>query len=199
MSQAGVAVCVQRGYAKPTYVRENYNVRAWPGLEQVGDDVLTFEQVCSKINGYRRGDVPLAATKLTMFIDVHDKLLFYVVAAWEQDFTAYIVDYGTYPDQKRLRSTMRDATRTLGRAAPGAGKEGAVQAGIEKLTGEFLSRDWRPKRSSAVLARSPPTIRRLSTRCCASTARRSSQSTSRQWAGCRLRRRRRPAAREARR
>jgi len=39
------------------------------------------------------------------------------------------VDYGTYPDQKRLHFTMRDATRTLARAAPGAGKEGAVQAG----------------------------------------------------------------------
>ena len=32
-----VAVYVQRGYAKPTYARESYNVRAWPGLEMVCD------------------------------------------------------------------------------------------------------------------------------------------------------------------
>jgi len=34
---AEVAVYVQRGYAKPTYARETYNVRAWPGLEMVCD------------------------------------------------------------------------------------------------------------------------------------------------------------------
>jgi len=34
---AEVAVYVQRGYAKPTYARESYNVRGWPGLEMVCD------------------------------------------------------------------------------------------------------------------------------------------------------------------
>jgi len=30
-----------------------------------------------------------------------------------------------------------------GRAAPGAGLEGAIYAGLEKLTGDYLSREWR--------------------------------------------------------
>ena len=85
--------------------------------------------VPAKINGRRRGVIPIGCEHVTMFIDMQGKALFHTVLAWEDDFTGYVVDYGTYPDQKRLHFTMRDATRTLARAAPGAGKEGAVQAG----------------------------------------------------------------------
>ena len=114
-----------------------------PLVEQESDEVLTPDQVASRINGRKRGEVPLACSHVTMFIDVHDKLLFYLVAAWAPDFTGYVIDYGTYPDQRRAYFTMRDARRTLARMAPGAGKEGAIQAGMEKLTAEYLSRDWR--------------------------------------------------------
>jgi hypothetical protein len=58
-----------------------------------------------------------------MFIDVQAKLLFYVVAGWEKDFTGYVVDYGTWPDQKRPYFTLRDARHTLATAVPGAGLE----------------------------------------------------------------------------
>jgi hypothetical protein len=33
--EAQVAVCVQSKYAKPAYMVESYNVRAWPGLEMI--------------------------------------------------------------------------------------------------------------------------------------------------------------------
>ena len=72
-----------------------------------------------------------------MFIDVQAELLFYVVAAWEDDFTGYVLDYGAYPDQKRPYFTLRDARQTLATAAPGTGLEGAIYAGLETLTGEL--------------------------------------------------------------
>jgi len=50
-----------------------------------------------KLNGMKRGEVPLGANHLTMFIDVQAKLLFWLVAAWEDDFTGYVLDYGAYP------------------------------------------------------------------------------------------------------
>ena len=59
-----------------------------------------------------------------MFVDVQAKLLFYVVAAWEDDFTGYVIDYGAYPDQKRAYFTLRDAQRTLATAATGHGPGG---------------------------------------------------------------------------
>ncbi len=113
-----------------------------PATEQFEDKRLTADQVAEKITGRPRGEVPLAATRLTAFIDVHDKLLYWCVCAWEEDFTGYVIDYGTFPDQKRQYFTLRDATHTLAAAFRGAGKEGAVQAGLEKLASELLARPW---------------------------------------------------------
>jgi len=113
-----------------------------PVLEQFEDERLTAEQVAEKITGRPRGEVPLAATRVTAFIDVHDRLLYYCVCAWEEDFTGTVIDYGTFPDQRRLYFTLRDATATLAAAFRGAGKEGAVQGGLEKLAAELLARRW---------------------------------------------------------
>jgi len=115
-----------------------------PLPEAEGDcDQLTADQIAVKVNGYERAVVPLAASHLTMFIDVQGKLLFHVVVAWGDDFTGYVVDYGTYPPQGRAFFTLRDVQKTLGRAAPGAGLEGSIYAGLEQLTGEYLSCRWR--------------------------------------------------------
>jgi len=115
-----------------------------PLPEDEGDpDQLTADQIAAKVNGYARGEIPIGASHLTMFIDVQAKLLFHVVVAWEDEFTGYVVDYGTYPDQRRAYFTLRDVQKTLGRAAPGTGLEGSIYAGLEKLTGEYLPRRWR--------------------------------------------------------
>ena len=107
------------------------------------DDELTADQVAAKINRIHRGDVPVGCNHLTMFVDVQAALLFYVVAAWEDDFTGYVIDYGTYPDQKRPYFTLRDAQPTLSQVAKGAGLEGSIYAGLESLTGRCLGREWR--------------------------------------------------------
>ena len=114
-----------------------------PMQEQLHDDILTPEQVMDKVNGRPRGEAPLAATKVTLFIDVHDRLLYWCVCAWQEDFTGYVLDYGTFPDQRRPFFTMAEAQRTLGRAFPGMGTDGAIQAGLERLVAEFLAKDWK--------------------------------------------------------
>jgi len=114
-----------------------------PMQEQLHDEVLTPEQVCEKISGRSRGEAPLACTKVSMFIDVHDRLLYWCVCAWQEDFTGHILDYGTFPDQRRGFFTMADATRTLGRTFPGMGVDGAIQAGLERLVSDYLARDWK--------------------------------------------------------
>jgi len=107
------------------------------------DELLTADQVTQKLNSMKRGDVPLGADHLTMFIDVQGKLLFWLVAAWADDFTGHVLDYGSYPDQKRRYFTLRDATRTLQLVAKGAGLEGAIYAGLEAVTNDLLGREWR--------------------------------------------------------
>ncbi len=114
-----------------------------PMQEQVHDDLLRPEQVMEKINGRARGEVPLAATRLTMFIDVHEKLLYWCICAWEENFTGYVVDYGTFPEQSQGYFTMYQARRTLGRAFPGMGGDGAIRAGLERLISTQLGRDFK--------------------------------------------------------
>ena len=114
--------------------------------EQVDEDELTADAIAAKVNGLTRGTVPMGCDHLTMFIDVQQKLLFYLVAAWESAFTGYVIDYGTWPDQRRPEGsyfTLRDAKVTLAMKAPKAGLEGSIYAGLEALTGELLSREWR--------------------------------------------------------
>jgi hypothetical protein len=107
------------------------------------DDLLGADQIAAKVSGHARGDLPIGCTRLTMFVDVQGKALFYLVAAWEDDFTGYVIDYGTEPDQKAAYFTLRDVRRTLAAAAPRAGVEGAIFAGLERLTEAYLAREWR--------------------------------------------------------
>ena len=107
------------------------------------DDELTADQIAGKTNRMPRRDVPIGCNHLTMFIDVQASLLFFVVAAWEDDFTGYVVDYGSFPDQKRPYFTLRDARTTLPLATKASGLEGSIYAGLERLTSEYLGREWR--------------------------------------------------------
>lgn len=113
-------------------------------LPKVAEDKagLTAEQICGKLNGLKRGIVPVWATHLTAFIDVQGKLLYWAVCAWGPDFTGAVLDYGAYPDQKRPYFLLRDAQRTLQTVAKGAGLEGAIYAGLTALCGDILSREW---------------------------------------------------------
>jgi hypothetical protein len=110
---------------------------------QASDDLLTADQIAAKVSGHQRGQVPLGCTRLTMFVDVQGRALFYLVAAWEDDFTGYVIDYGTEPDQKTGYFTLRDLRRTLATAAPRAGVEGAIYAGLERLIEATVAREWR--------------------------------------------------------
>lgn len=111
--------------------------------EEADDGLLTADQVAEKINGLARGDLPIGCQHLTMFVDVQQKLLFFMVCAWHDDFTGYVVDYGSYPDQKRPYFTLREARHTLATAAEGTGLEGAIYAGLNRLTQAYLVREWR--------------------------------------------------------
>ena len=109
---------------------------------QADEDVLTADQIAAKVNGHARGQIPIGATHLTMFIDVQAKALYWLVAAWEGDFTGYVIDYGTEPDQKTEYFTLRDIRRTLADAAQRAGLEGAIYAGLERLCDRTVGREW---------------------------------------------------------
>ena len=111
---------------------------------------ITVEQIAGKLNRLKRGVVPLRCNYLTAFIDVQAALLYFTVIAWEDDFTGYIVDYGTYPEQKRPYFALRDARPTLVQVAKGTGLEGAIYAGCDTLTQRLLGREWQREDGAAI-------------------------------------------------
>jgi len=114
------------------------------------DDLLTVDQIASKLSGIARGQVPLGCSHLTMFVDVQGKALFWLVAAWEDDFTGHVIDYGTEPDQQAEYFTLRDIRKTLAMSAPRAGVEGAIYAGLERLFERTLGREWKRDDGAAI-------------------------------------------------
>ena len=99
------------------------------------------EEIMAKANGYARGLVPGRALHLTSFIDVGDDYFFWLVAGWAPDFTGWVIDYGTFPDQG-LNFSKASVRRSLGDRYPGTAKDGAILAGINEFAGSLMARQF---------------------------------------------------------
>lgn len=97
------------------------------------DTILSVDEICSQLNGLKKGIVPLNCVRLTMFVDIQKPLLYWCVCAWSDDFTGAVIDYGAYPDQKRLRFSLNDAKPTLQDVFPNSGLEGQIYSGLTAL------------------------------------------------------------------
>ncbi|MDQ7012445.1 MAG: phage terminase large subunit family protein [Planctomycetota bacterium] len=106
---------------------------------------LTAAEIAAKTNGMERGLVPAWCEHLTAFIDVQQKMLFYVVAGWSAEFGGAIVDYGTEPDQKDPLFTLRGSRRTLRSRHKGSnpGLEALLYAGLDSLVNRLCGSEWK--------------------------------------------------------
>lgn len=109
------------------------------------------ETIRNQLNGYERGIVPIEAQHLTAFIDVHDDLLYWVIVAWSDDFTGYVIDYGTFPEQlKDYFSKSNKNNITLQKKHTGMKRHGAIRLGVEELLKELLSREFKTGEDTAI-------------------------------------------------
>lgn len=106
--------------------------------ERIASQKLTAAWVASKTNGLARATVPKAGEVLTAYIDVHLRLLYYVVAAWSKDFTGSIVDYGTYPRQPLQYFAQQSAPIGMDQMLPGSTEDAWIRAGLTSLTNIIL-------------------------------------------------------------
>jgi len=113
-----------------------------PVVDEVDDDLLTADEIAAKTNGLPRGKVPLWAVRLTAFIDVQKDMLFWAVCAWDDLFTGHVVDYGTFPEQRRQYFSLRDANPTLADATAVPGLEAQIYRGLSMLVGHLLERSF---------------------------------------------------------
>jgi len=105
-------------------------------------NVMTSPQIAEKVNGKGRGVIPLGCTRLTMFTDCQGEALYWMVCAWEENFTGYVVDYGCFPDQRRMYFTLREITKKLSDVTQAKSPEGRLMEGLRMLHNEQLARQW---------------------------------------------------------
>lgn len=103
-------------------------------------EAIEVDKVIQRLNGLEHRIVPLAANKVTGFVDVQGKLLYWLVAAWSDDFTGSIIDYGCWPQQPVRFFTLANAPFTLAHKYPGAGQEAQLQRGLTDLIQELQAR-----------------------------------------------------------
>lgn len=106
-------------------------------------EVLSTELILSKKSGLKRGIPPPKSTHLTAFIDVQQTILYWMVCAWEDDFSGTIIDYGTHPEQGRAYFTMRDAKRTIQIEHRESAFEANLYSALEKCVGMLCTREYR--------------------------------------------------------
>lgn len=105
-------------------------------------EMLPAEQIAAKINNHARGQVPAEATCLTAGVDVQKRVLFWLVAAWADPLTGWIVDYGTWPDQTSHFFTADTVRRTIQKQYPGRTLEAQILAACTELLDALGAREW---------------------------------------------------------
>jgi hypothetical protein len=113
-----------------------------PLADDITTDKLDKRQLVLRSTNIARGIVPAGHTKLTAFVDVQDRLLYWLVASWSESFGGHVVAYGAHPDQGSSYFEAGSARKTLALALPGAGFEAALRAGLDETARLLLARDW---------------------------------------------------------
>lgn len=107
------------------------------------EKIMSADEIAAKLNGHDRSALPLDVTHITMFVDIHQTLLYWMMCGWGDGFTGYVIDYGTYPEQTRSMFTLKEATRTLQHVSKSSGMEACVYAGLETLVNSKLGIEYR--------------------------------------------------------
>lgn len=112
-------------------------------------ETIDAKGVCGRINRRKRYVVPQGAVHLTAYIDCSMGVLWYAIIAFAPDFTASIIDYGTYPEQNKAYFTLPQAKNTLQRMFPTAGLAGQLYTGLTNLTDKIASREYQDETGTA--------------------------------------------------
>lgn len=121
-----------------------------PIADDIASDKLVKADLERRAVPLERGVIPSGHNTLTAFIDVQERLLFWLVASWGEQFGGHVVAYGTYPDQGVSFFEASSAKRTLARAAAGTGFEGALHDGLTKAAEMLVARDWKREDGAAM-------------------------------------------------
>ncbi len=113
------------------------------GCKKAQSEKLTRELLQTRLSGFAHRVVPDEAAHLTAFVDTHAEVLYWMVLAVSRDMTAWIVDYGTWPEQSSRLFTLRGAMQTISRRHPSLPEDEAILAAHLELDAYLFGQDWR--------------------------------------------------------
>lgn len=102
----------------------------------------TAAEIEGKLSGLPRRKVHLASTKVTGFIDVQQRALYWGVAAWSPTFSGGLIDYGAWPDQGRSNFLYRDVVKGIPQKFPTADVTGAIRGALDALIEQLMGTEY---------------------------------------------------------
>lgn len=104
-----------------------------PLIDTGGLVILKPELMRKKQSAYVQNQVPKECTVISAFIDCHDEILYWHTWAWEPFFTGYLINYGTFPNQRRRFFSHSVIPVPLSRLFPGMSIAARVTAGLDAI------------------------------------------------------------------
>lgn len=109
------------------------------------------QRIMHQVNGYPRFIFPDETEVITAGIDVQKHFLFFTIIAWANDFTGYVIDYGTFPDQGVRIFSKANAPHPLRTVFPNMNDEARLQAGTKAALIRFRNIEYRSASGNRVL------------------------------------------------
>ena len=122
-----------------------------PLKNEAASQGIATDDVRARAIAVPRWTVPRGLDTLTAFVDVQQNLLYWAVVAWGNQLRGHVLAYGSYPDQGRAYFTLREAKKTLAKAAGVEAVEAAIHAGLEAVAKLLLDREFSRENDDAVL------------------------------------------------
>lgn len=109
---------------------------------RTGATSIDPDEVLERVANVPRGTVPSEATVLTAGIDVQGSCLYWLLAAWTDNGSGWVVDYGMTPDQPHGRLALGELSVSLDALVPGGSAEARISAGCIATFEKLCGRDW---------------------------------------------------------
>ena len=104
--------------------------------------MATVDEILGKTNGLNKDEVASGSSIVTMFVDVHEKLLYWMVCCWKEDFSGSIMSYGTWPEVHSRNFQMKNVSTDMRKYTGIEETEGALYACLDELLVNKLEQEY---------------------------------------------------------
>ncbi len=114
------------------------------GGAETGSDLfdLQSDEIARRIRPYKRGVMPSGAEIVTAFIDIQKEFLSYMVMAFSMQGRGYVIDYGSFPDQRKPYYSKQDIANSFEDEFGPMPLADHITQGLDILTDDLLSREF---------------------------------------------------------